>query len=92
MVYRSDKIIIFLFVLLRKLVHKMVQLNLIPQEPSQPRKTLQELGALRRLVSHKLNLVAVVLVMNGQPLGQRCGLVVVLLDFLQDRTGLFVLV
>lgn len=47
MVYRSDKIIIFLFVLLRKLVHKMVQLNLIPQEPSQPRKTLQKLGALR---------------------------------------------
>lgn len=67
----SYKIIIFFLVVLGFLIDEVVEVNLIPQETTQAREALQELGAFRRFVSHEFDFTPVVLVVNREPLGKR---------------------
>lgn len=63
--YGSYKIILFLLVIFRHLVNKMVEIDLVAQETSQSCEALEELSTFWRLVCHELNLAPVIFVVNG---------------------------
>ena len=68
----SDEVLIWVeFVLpAHHVVPDFVQLQLVPQEPADASEALAELEAIRRLISDKLNLDAVLLVVKAQPVSQ----------------------
>lgn len=69
----------------------MLHFNLVPQKSPQSGESLQELGALRRLVSDELDIAAIILIVDGQPLRKTVWLVG-LIDLLKNCSCILVLV
>lgn len=73
------------------LIEEMLDFDLVSQEASESCESFQELSAFGGLVSHELDIAAVVLVVDCQPLRKTSWLILFLNDF-QYCSAVFVLV